>query len=116
MMTMLRRLAIFILLTTISITAAAQTPQQRAIKQPYPLELKRTESLTIPGHVIRVDGAPWLRLHFADYKLGGEDYITIASLKDGSKQKLDSKSLPEWKNNSAYFNGDSLRVELHTLR
>lgn len=113
-MTILRTLTIFVLITTISAVFEAQTPERRAIKQAYPIELKRTETLSGASHLIRVEGAPWLRLHIADYKLGPDDYITITSLKDGSKQRLDAKSLPGWRNNSAYFNGDALQVELHT--
>ncbi len=40
-------------------------------------------------------------------------YITITSLEDGAQQRLDARSLPQWNNSSAYFNGDAVVIELH---
>ena len=112
-MTILRTLTIFILITTISVAAAAQTPQRRAIRQAYPIELKRSDSLAIPSQVVRVEGALWLRLHIADFKLRGGDHVTITSLRDGGRQRLDAMSIPQWRNNTAFFNGDAVKIELN---
>lgn len=100
------------------ICSPAQTDQRLAYKQPYPFELKRPDKATPEAkesltHILRVDGVQWLRLHVADYKLGNHGYITITSLRDGGVQRLDAKSLPDWRNNTAFFNGDAVKVELH---
>ena len=70
------------------------------------------------SHVITVDGAPWLRLQFREVELGGPPetgdatYIRVTSLEDGVMQTLDAKALKRWQDSSAYFNGDSVLVEL----
>ncbi len=102
------------LIATAFLFTAGQEVGRYAIKQSYPLELKRTDSLASLSRLVRVEGAPWLRLHVADYKLRNDDYITITSLTDRSRQRLDAKSLPEWRNNSAYFNGSAVQIELNT--
>lgn len=72
-----------------------------------------SESVSAFQAEIRVPGAPWLRVHFKDYNLGESSYVTLTSRKDGGRQQLDAKSLARWSNNSAYFNGDAVTVELH---
>lgn len=64
------------------------------------------------SHQIQIPGAIWLRLQFGDCNLGTKSYIGITSLEDGSYQRLDMHSLPQWRNRSAFFNGDSVQVEL----
>src|SRR5215813_13925494 len=51
--------------------------------------------------VIQVSNAPWLQLHFGEYNLGEQSYLTITSLKDGHMQRLDAESLAEWQNSTA---------------
>ena len=63
--------------------------------------------------VIQIQGAIWLRLHFSEYNLGRSSYLTITSLQDGGDQRLDSRSLPQWENATAIFNGDAVEIELH---
>lgn len=55
----------------------------------------------------------WLRLNFGDVDLGRQSAITITSTHDGGDQILDSRSMPQWENSSAVFNGDELAIELH---
>lgn len=62
---------------------------------------------------ISVEGAPWLRLQFSDYNLGVHSYIVMTSVEDGAQQRLDGRTLPQWSNASAFFNGDSVVLELH---
>ncbi len=54
-----------------------------------------------------------LRLHFGDYNLGKNSFIRIASLKDGAQQHLNAKSMANYRRSSAYFNGQSVQVELN---
>ncbi|MEQ1634357.1 MAG: hypothetical protein ABL997_18390, partial [Planctomycetota bacterium] len=58
------------------------------------------------------DASPWLRVYFADAHLEGDSYLRIASLLDGDVQILDRKSLDQWSNSTAYFNGNSVMIEL----
>jgi len=63
-------------------------------------------------------GAAWVRVEFGQVDLFGGDeqtrgsYIRITSLQDGYEQYLDADDLRVWGGTSAYFNGDSVRVEL----
>jgi hypothetical protein len=86
-------------------------------REPYQLDSgKRSDGgvqvAAVFQHTIRVPGAPWLRLHFSDYNLGEQSFITMTSLKDGSRQRLDAMTIREWGSSSAYFNGDAVEIEL----
>ena len=63
--------------------------------------------------VVHVPGAPWLRLHVGSYHLGPDSFLTFTSLEDGGRQRLDAKTLPQWYDTTAMFNGDAVEVELH---
>lgn len=62
--------------------------------------------------VLLQDGSPWVRLYFGDANLEGDSQLRIVSLRDGDVQLLDRKSLEQWANSTAYFNGDALMIEL----
>lgn len=64
------------------------------------------EFLTLP------EQSPWLRVYFADANLEGESHLRIVSLRDGDVQVLDRKSLEQWSNSTAYFNGNGVMIEL----
>ncbi len=61
---------------------------------------------------IKVPGANWIRLEFGEYNLGEKSYVMITSLEDGGRQRLDARSMPQWRNRSAFFNGEAVTVEL----
>lgn len=61
-------------------------------------------------------GATWLRLFFKDVNLGKESTLTITSDLDGSSQILDGASIKQWKNTSAYFNGNRITLTLNVAR
>ncbi|MCE7973654.1 MAG: hypothetical protein DYG92_04905 [Leptolyngbya sp. PLA1] len=66
---------------------------------------------------IRVPGARWLRLQFGATSLPGDPagrgaVIRLTSAADGAVQELTSESLAWWNSTSAYFNGDTITVEL----
>lgn len=63
--------------------------------------------------VISVSSVSWIRLKFTEANLGRDSYITITSLEDGAQQILNSTTLAQWQNTSAYFNGDAVEVALH---
>jgi len=65
------------------------------------------------SHRIAVGDAPWLRLSFPHANLGKKSYLTITSVYDGAAQTLNSTTLSEWYNTSAYFNGNAVEVRLY---
>lgn len=68
--------------------------------------------------VVTVADAKWLRLSFdqlvlGENPLGGpSSLLRITSMEDGAVQILSAESARQWKNTSAYFNGDAVRLEL----
>ncbi len=61
---------------------------------------------------VRIDDYPWMGLHFSKADLGRESYLIITSLKDGLWQKLDANSIEQWNNYSAFFNGNTVEIQL----
>lgn len=65
-------------------------------------------------NVIRAVGAPSkVRVHFYAFNLGRHSYVTLTSVRDGGKQKLDATTMGYWGNTSAIFNGHEVKMELH---
>ncbi len=68
--------------------------------------------------VVRVPDATWIRLTFDQIVLGSapdaakETILRITSVADGAVQTLNTVSLSQWHNTSAYFNGDAVIVAL----
>ncbi len=68
--------------------------------------------------VVSVPGASWLRLTFDEVTLAGrvgsgqESFLVVTSMLDGAHQYLNARHVREWNHTSAYFNGDSVLVEL----
>ena len=67
---------------------------------------------------IRVPGAVWVRLNFQrivlaeDVEANSGSVLRITSLKDHKRQYLNPLSARQWRNASAYFNGDAVRLDL----
>lgn len=67
---------------------------------------------------VQVPGATWLRIGFGEVNLpavpngGAGAHVRLTSLHDGAVQLLDRRAMRQWKNASAYFNGDGVLVEL----
>jgi V8-like Glu-specific endopeptidase len=95
------------LLAGAALSAAAQTAQIRAEAVPY-----RWASGVQTEHVVRVDGALSLRLQFDRIELAPGSVLRLTSLADGARQHLNAKTAAQWRNTSAYFNGDAVKVEL----
>ncbi|MBL7925364.1 MAG: T9SS type A sorting domain-containing protein [Bacteroidia bacterium] len=60
-------------------------------------------------------GAPaaWFQLRFDEVNMGTNSYFTITSGADGDVQMFTAKSLAEWGNHSAMFNGGMVTIQLH---
>jgi hypothetical protein len=73
------------------------------------------------SHTVRVEGAAWLRLAFRAVDLAGDPeqgtgaLLRITSFADGAVQELDARHVAEWQATSAYFNGDTLQVDVEAL-
>ncbi len=66
----------------------------------------------ITNNVSAIETAPWIRLRLADINLGLSSYLVITSLKDNDKQYFNSQSLKGWENQTAFFYGHQVSVEL----
>ena len=70
------------------------------------------------SELITVPGAASIRLNFADVVLGGipetgnAAYLLITSMQDGAVQFQNQIHVSQWQDTTAYFNGDSVLVEL----
>jgi len=69
--------------------------------------------------IVSVDNASWLRLEYDVVLLSGNanpgsdgSFLRITSLRDGAIQTQHHRHVGEWQNTSAYFNGESVLVEL----
>lgn len=67
---------------------------------------------------VTAEGSPWIRLRFDEVLLAGDPYgmdgsvLRITSVLDGAEQTLRANHVEEWNHTSAYFNGDTVVVEL----
>ncbi|HLO42628.1 MAG TPA: hypothetical protein VK176_16515 [Phycisphaerales bacterium] len=68
--------------------------------------------------MIHVTDAPWIRLAFDEALLSGDpandnaSRLKITSALDGGTQWLTSENVAQWMNTSAFFNGDTVIIEL----
>ncbi|GAA4278293.1 hypothetical protein GCM10022259_30180 [Aquimarina mytili] len=81
----------------------------QAIKSNDNLAKSTSEVIT---ETISEKGATWLRLFFEDVNLGKNSSLTITSDLDGASQTLTAATIKDWKNTSAYFNGDKVTLKL----
>ena len=104
-------------------TAHAQTAPLRSYQAPARIDSGWVPNLGQQPAVVFVaeinaENAPWLRLAFdqvvlaGDPNLGTGSYLRITSVFDGAHQILNAQTLDEWNQTSAYFNGDSVMLEL----
>ena len=67
---------------------------------------------TIFSAEVSAPGAPWVRLRFDEAMLADGAYLAITSHLDGAVQYLFAEHIVQWRNTSAYFNGDAVTVDL----
>lgn len=101
--------------------AVQDTPASIVVALPHdtgPVRNTGAQPQVVASFPVIVQGARWLRLHFADVELSGDVFsgngaiLRITSLYDGHVQELDAVGIQQWGRSSAYFNGDSLLVEI----
>jgi hypothetical protein len=101
------------------VPALAQQTLDRPVDGPIPYQVDSGNLANVSAspqalheEVVHIDGAAWLRVYFGDVVLGAGSVLRITSELDGEVQVLDAQGLVEWKNTTAYFNGQTVRVEL----
>lgn len=57
--------------------------------------------------------APWVRLRFSNVNLGQNSYLVIISDFDQDKQYFNGNTISEWQNQTAFFKGNALTVEVY---
>ena len=57
-------------------------------------------------------GTPWVRLYFHSVSLAEGSYLRLVSLRDGDVMTMRQEHMAQWNYSSAYFNGDSVLVQL----
>ncbi len=77
------------------------------------------EPAIIFSTVVRVQDATWLRLKFDDVVLPGSPsmgdaaYLMITSAFDGGYQTMNRVHVWQWRDTSAYFNGDEVEIAIY---
>ncbi len=70
------------------------------------------------SRTVHIEGAEWLRLSFrevllaGDPELGNGSILRITSFLDGAVQEMNSIHVGQWQQTSAYFNGDTVQVDV----
>jgi hypothetical protein len=85
--------------------------------EPYRLQSgvvanRSREAAVVYEELVYVEDAAWIRLYFERVDLGPGSTIRMTSVADGEVQELDAAGIAMWSNTSAYFNGDTVIVEL----
>ncbi len=76
-------------------------------------DISATTAKRAVTEVVKIRDAAWLRLSFSEVYLGKNSYLTITSTLDGHSQTLNSVTMAQWQNSSAYFNGDEVEIALY---
>ena len=71
-----------------------------------------TTTRPVFADVVQSQDASWIRVYFGKVRLAPGSLIRITSLLDNDVQELDAAGLAMWGNTSAYFNGDTVVVQL----
>lgn len=112
-----------------SLTAAVALPQVEApsfSQVPYEVDTglvkakaSSSTALELSGSVtVQQPGADWMRIYFDDALLAGDPLagtgaeLRILSLKDGGYQVMNAIEVARWENSTAYFNGDTVVIEV----
>ncbi len=112
-------LALAIVAGGLTVRAAAQNTLDwpTGMIEPYALDSgqrpnQALEDRAVFQDVVHAPDAAWLRLYFGDVELSAGSFIRVTSQLDNEVQELDAQTLTMWGNTSAYFNGDTVKVEL----
>ena len=106
----------------VSIPAVAETDWDAPMDPPKPYRvqtdwLANDSDAEFSAHqeILHFPNASYVRLYFGDVALEGNSFLRTTSDFDGEVQELDATTLEMWNHTSAYFNGDTVRVEITGL-
>ncbi len=77
-------------------------------ERPNPTDRERV----VFTEIVHTADAAWTRLFFGDVELDFGSRLRVTSMFDGEVQELDAAALDMWSNSTAYFNGDTVLLEL----
>lgn len=83
-----------------------------------PVENLGVQRAVVISRTVAVEDAEWLRLTFRSVTLAGDpdqgtgSILRITSHEDGHVQEMNARHVAEWRNTSAYFNGDTVQVDI----
>jgi hypothetical protein len=77
-----------------------------------PLNNPSDQHVTVLSHAVTIPDAVWLRLYYGEIVLGPGSFVRVTSTLDGQVQELDAQAMQMWHKTSAYFNGDTVLLEL----
>ncbi len=114
-----RMFPLFLLAVGLAAAARANDAPFARHVEPFALDSRKQRSSIIEGgprfsRLVISRKAPWLQLHFAEWKLSQGSYLLLTSQLDGGQQRFDAASLQTWRGFSACFNGEAVVVELYT--
>ncbi|MCA9291352.1 MAG: hypothetical protein KDA25_09495 [Phycisphaerales bacterium] len=112
-------IAALIAATTLAMPAFGQQQGNFPVGERVPFELDTgfianagPTAKVLYQDTVTVNGGAFVRLYFEPVRLEPGSFIRITSLLDGEVQELDAAGLAAWNYSSAYFNGDTVTVEL----
>ncbi|MEM9800246.1 MAG: hypothetical protein AAGA20_07970 [Planctomycetota bacterium] len=85
---------------------------------PAPTQAGARDLEVVSTFTVEQAGAEWMRIYFEDVLLAGDllsgtgGELRLISLFDGAVQRMDVVEVERWGNSTAYFNGDSVVVEV----
>jgi hypothetical protein len=123
--TMRNRSSLLVVALALVPSAVAQvfTPPSATVPHGHDTGLARATGAGVQREVVHQftvtqSGVDWMRLYFADVLLAGDvlagngAQLRLTSHQDAAEQLLDGLTLQQWQNSSAYFNGDTVEVEV----
>lgn len=87
------------------------------VRMEYPLEtgwVSAHDAAVDDEFEIDVAGASWVRVHFSEVVLSSGCTLSVESMRDGEHQDFTAEMMKAWSESTAYFNGDHLRLVVHT--
>ena len=113
------KFAVALIVGSFATSALAQQTLDQPLDEPQDYHLDSgllnnpaIDAQTVFNNVVTIKNAAWLRIYFSDVQLEADSFVRITSQLDKEVQELDADALAMWGNSSAYFNGNSLLVEL----
>ncbi len=120
-----RRAAFALAVALLCAPAVAQdTPPSQVVDLAHdtgPVANDGGQLAVVASFVASSAGAEWMRLYFSEVSLAGDVLagtgarLRMTSLYDGAVQELNAIHVAQWQRSSAYFNGDSVLVEVLAL-